>query len=158
MLKYLRISVTALSLTACVLLIVLWVISLNHIYKAYARIHDQYLEVSALRGRFGLQFVTEKHNWTLENRRGLISKAVDSTYVHSFPVDVTARFGFSFQHFYPPGPYTLRVWRGTVPCWFLAGVCGGFACLSWRPWRFSLRTLLIATTLIAAALGLIVLL
>jgi hypothetical protein len=141
----------------CVLLIVLWASSLNHIYKAYARIYDQYIEVSALRGRFGLQFVTERHNWTMHDRLGLFRKAVDSTYSQSYPVDVAATLGFSFQHFYPPGANSsLQVWRGTVPCWFLIAVCCGLAPLSFIPSRFSLRTLLIATTLVAVALGLAV--
>jgi hypothetical protein len=140
---------------AAVLFCVLFVTSLNHLYKAYARVYDQYVEVSALRGRFGLQFVTEKHNWTLGYRRGLISMPVDSEFSNSFPVDVNATWGFSFQHFRPQKPSALRVWRGTMPCLFLVTVCSGLAWACWLPWRFTLRTLLIATTLVAVVLGLI---
>ncbi len=48
-----------------------------------------------------------------------------------------------------------------TPCWFLFLVCltfGGIPWLLWFPWskRFSLRTLLIATTLVAVVLGLVV--
>jgi hypothetical protein len=43
-----------------------------------------------------------------------------------------------------------------VPLWFLVAMCGGISTLSWFPSRFSLRTLLIAMTLVAGALGAIV--
>ncbi len=42
------------------------------------------------------------------------------------------------------------------PYWFATVVGGLFAAAPWIPWRFSLRTLLIATTLVAVMLGLIV--
>jgi hypothetical protein len=47
----------------------------------------------------------------------------------------------------------------SVPYWFLVAMLvaiGGAPWLSWWPGRFSLRTLLIATTLVAVGLGLIV--
>lgn len=45
-----------------------------------------------------------------------------------------------------------------VPHWFLAVLLAGVGSLSWLPWsnRFGLRTLLLATTLAAVALGAIV--
>jgi hypothetical protein len=45
-----------------------------------------------------------------------------------------------------------------IPIWFLAGLSGVLAATPWIRWihRFSLRTLLIATTLVAVGLGLIV--
>jgi hypothetical protein len=42
-----------------------------------------------------------------------------------------------------------------APDWFLVGLCGAIAPLAWIN-RFSLRTLIIATTLVAVLLGLIV--
>lgn len=44
----------------------------------------------------------------------------------------------------------------TFPHWFLATLCAILAPASCLPWRFTVRTLLIATTLVALALGLIV--
>jgi hypothetical protein len=44
----------------------------------------------------------------------------------------------------------------SVPDWFLVLVSATFAVAPWLRWRFSLRTLLFATTLAALALGLIV--
>jgi hypothetical protein len=40
-----------------------------------------------------------------------------------------------------------------VPQWFLLCIIAPLASVSWLPWRFSLRTLLIAMTLIAVVLG-----
>jgi hypothetical protein len=60
--------------------------------------------------------------------------------------------------------YGMSIYRGfvtgfMVPFWFLAFVSATTAVLPWLPWikwRFGLRTLLIATTLVALALGLII--
>jgi hypothetical protein len=48
--------------------------------------------------------------------------------------------------------------RITVPFWFLVSICGISSAFAWTLWpkRFRLRTLLIATTLIAVVLGLAV--
>jgi hypothetical protein len=43
-----------------------------------------------------------------------------------------------------------------VPCWLAVGILGLFASAPWFRFRFSLRTLLIATTLVAVGLGAIV--
>ena len=43
-----------------------------------------------------------------------------------------------------------------VPHWFFALTTGAIATIPWKPWRFSLRTLLIAITAVAVVLGLIV--
>jgi hypothetical protein len=42
-----------------------------------------------------------------------------------------------------------------VPLWFLVAMCGVISALPWLPWkgRYSLRTLLIATTLLGFSLG-----
>ena len=44
---------------------------------------------------------------------------------------------------------------GLLPIWSLATGAIAFASLPWLPWRFNLRTLLIATTLVAVVLGMI---
>jgi hypothetical protein len=54
-------------------------------------------------------------------------------------------------------PNANRDPRGTaVPFWAPTLIFAIVASLPWLPWRFSLRTLLIATTLVAILLGLIV--
>jgi hypothetical protein len=54
---------------------------------------------------------------------------------------------------YPWGRWEYSI---TIPHWFLVFSTAIFASTPWIPWRFSLRTLLIATTLIALVLGLAV--
>jgi hypothetical protein len=46
-------------------------------------------------------------------------------------------------------------WAMAAPHWFPAVVFAALAALPWIRWRFRLRTLLIATTLVAVVLGLI---
>ena len=41
-----------------------------------------------------------------------------------------------------------------TPIWFVVAMCGLVAAIPWLRWRFSLSTLLIATTLVAVVLGL----
>jgi hypothetical protein len=52
----------------------------------------------------------------------------------------------------------LRGFRHTVifPHWFAVALVGVVSVAPWLRWRFSLRTLLIATTLVAAATGTII--
>jgi hypothetical protein len=62
------------------------------------------------------------------------------------------RLGFHFQW------WSRSVWIVAIPYWFLAALAGVFAAAPWmRPleWRYSLRTLLIATTLVAVVLGIV---
>jgi hypothetical protein len=49
-----------------------------------------------------------------------------------------------------------QVYRLRLPYWCLILISVAFAAVPWIHWRFSLRTLLIATTLVAVVLGLVV--
>lgn len=65
-----------------------------------------------------------------------------------------------------PAPSTLLGFRfpiskfrriPIVPHWFVVAVCGSLSAALWRrptPWRFSLRAMFVATTMLAIALGL----
>ena len=44
----------------------------------------------------------------------------------------------------------------SIPVWLVAAVSAAFSAFPWLPRQFSLRTLLLATTLVAVVLGLIV--
>jgi hypothetical protein len=57
--------------------------------------------------------------------------------------------GFELVNYWNPFAFA-------IPFWFLAPLSGAGAVLPWIRWRFSLRILLIATTLIAVVLGPIV--
>ena len=63
------------------------------------------------------------------------------------------RFAYSVR---PRFHYHREEMWATLPHWFLLGTCMTFATVPWLRYRFSLRTLLIATTLVAVVLGLIV--
>jgi hypothetical protein len=62
---------------------------------------------------------------------------------------VPGKYGFAFQH-------NDTATSIQLPYWFVVLTFGSIAVVPWILWRFSLRTLLIATTLIAAVLGLII--
>lgn len=48
--------------------------------------------------------------------------------------------------------------RRAVPHWLLLLLAATISAMPWIKWRFSLRTLLIATTLVAVGLGIVVML
>ena len=51
--------------------------------------------------------------------------------------------------------FAPSAWYVALPCWFLVITLGTLSGLPWVKWRFSLRTLLIATTLVAVVLGVV---
>jgi hypothetical protein len=146
MLKYLRIAVTALSMTACVMLIPLWVRSYNTGDVLMAR-------VSGTRG-VGI----------VSNQGRLTFSAFDyQTLSHELPWGHKSYQAASFS---PVGaawqlgsqttPYPA--FFVVVPVLFPLLVAGliGVAAVFRQPYRFSLRTLLIATTVVTLGLGLII--
>jgi hypothetical protein len=138
----------------CLLLIALWVRSYSRWGGfAISPVKDTVVQVYGVKGRAEL----------------LIAHAVGygaSPQFHITPIDpindesvailddrmqrlASPRLGFGF-------------WAGSngalviVPGWFLVSVAAASAVSPWLPWRFSLRTLLIASTLVAIILGIIV--
>jgi len=135
MLKYLRIAVSALSLTACVLLIVLWV-------RSYYRLDTMMgwpgHTVSTIRGRM---FVDARF------------LRVESSGAHSV-------FWFFAGTSIPidEGAAALTAQTAGTPIWLLILVAATLGAVSWARFskRFSLRTLLIAMTLVAVGLAFVV--
>jgi hypothetical protein len=185
MLKYLRIAVTALCLTACVLLVALWVRS----YWRADRLHWSFggkrsFAVASNEGRFLLLgYETAGKPKPNDWKSGWYSHS--TTDEQSFPSEViknNSRLGFDLLHqpMYFVPDVTIQVpgkpagwatswnagWKQLngsavmVPYWFLILIGGTLTVSPWIHWskRFSLRTLLIATTLVAVGLGLVVLL
>jgi hypothetical protein len=144
MLRYLRIAVTALSLTACVLLVGLWVRS--YWWQDSVNIpgtNTSNLFVASRQGRliisvrpFALnEMVT--HHVSIDNPK--------QVFVDDFGKTARARW-----------IQVLR-WRNGVtewiiPYWMTATVAASLIFLPWQRWKFSLSTLLIATTLVAVVL------
>ena len=138
-LRYLRIVFSATCLIACVLLIVLWV-------RSYWWWDDFTLNngVESLGSKGGTVYLFQSeipihpspsYGWWIHSS-GEITKPQNALH---WQTPFRGVMGVSF-----PLPY----WLPTVTFVMLAAV-------PWLRWRFSLRTLLIATTLVAVVLGLI---
>ena len=141
--RKLRIAFSATCLIACVLLIVLWV-------RSYPPNGDQ----SSVRGIFCYSsqgtIITLKPNisWAANpdysvNDLGNDMNLVVTIEPHDSPIG-----------FYAAWP-SASEWVVQVPHWFLVLIFAALAAAPWIRWskRFTLRTLLIATTLIAVVLG-----
>jgi hypothetical protein len=148
LLRYVRIAVTALSLAACVLLVALWVRS-YHVRDFY-QWHWQNRDYSAF---------SNAGEVTLH--RSVVFSVPFSTHGGSLPVMPDGVFSSS-----PESPlhrmlglswsvHNRDVFVGAHFGWIvLFGI--GMTAAPWLHWRFSLRTLLIAITLVALGLGLVV--
>jgi|SRR4051812_22195887 hypothetical protein len=134
---------------AAVLLIVLWVRSYWREYVVYGPItSSSAYSVNSLRGAAIFRAYSVSTKWPQAT--------------NSFPVLDPALFGpgqsvdntFGFE----VGPMVGGGWVALVPYLFLVSLSVIVGVTPWLRWsrRFSLRTLLIATTLIAVGLGLIV--
>ena len=148
MLKYLRIAVSVLSLTACVLLIALWVRSYwrRDMYAVNCSANQQ-LGVDIFPGTLYLFNSSEPgvRNYTMVNQfswqegQNMLDQAVPTRF---------AGIGVKFADI---GNSTL-----VVPCWFLTLLPATIAVAPWIKWRFSLRALLIGMTVAAVLLGMVV--
>ena len=153
MLKYLRIAVTALSLAACVLLVAVWVRSYwweNSVCVIRPNAYD--LCLTTFLGELYFDLIKEPfgepsgrgttNEWSFNNSNIRQKWGPDNFN------DREIMQGFSYHN----DNEDLVV---TVPLWSLILLVAGIAVVPWLAWsrRFSLRTLLIATTLIAVGLG-----
>ena len=151
MLKYLRIAVTALSLTACVLLVAMWVRSYRQIDNLYVRLWDvRTVNFNSGIGQFAIDLQSPRIPWNHNrNWRFVTQPAAPIREAHAKLGVVPPTFR-AMQH--PTGSILL------TRCWIPVAMTGFIAAAIGIPWakRFSLRTLLIATTLVAVGLGIII--
>jgi hypothetical protein len=154
-LRYLRIAFSATCLIACVLLIALWVRSYWWRDYLYADAFVRQVKVQSIYGQLGvLWFADYEPTWA----HGSETAEEWSTFV--------SKYGFGGYKYHPPATASdlpTFDWLSSsdgvsvlLPHWFAVLLIATLATALWIPWRFSLRTLLIATTLIAVVLGLIV--
>ena len=145
--RFLRIAFSATCLIACVLLIVLWARSYRWTctLTSFDAGADSSLFVE--RGNIGAAYY-RLPSWSLLHQLWNAKPVMDG-------LDMPGRAGF----YYGPHPsdhsYTLLL----LPFWFVVMLVAAVGTAPWLPWwskRFSLRTLLIATTLVAVVLGLVV--
>jgi hypothetical protein len=143
-LRLLRIAVSAVCLVVCGLLITLWVRS------------------SYLGDTFELR--TPFVQVTVNSARSLVGTGIGFKTGHTY--DRAIWWGtFPHERIGNLDDFASRRFRilavrdgfiAQAPHWFLVLITIAFAVLSWIRWRFSLRTLLLATTLVAVVLGLAV--
>jgi hypothetical protein len=158
MLKYLRIAVTSLSLTACVLLTALWV-------RSYTW-HDGIRGLIPVNQRFSLSSAYGSIRFATFDRSfdemfwgyrasdwGLSSSRIDRRPSMTLVNTPLTNFGLGFA-----GSSDRYGIVAIVPTWFVAGFTLTVGVAPWVANRltFSLRTLLIATTLVAVGLGIVV--
>jgi hypothetical protein len=144
MLHYLRIAVTTLSLTACVLLIALWV-------RSY------WWADGIIRG------TTSNKTFTfIASSYGAIEAC---SQIEPNLTGLPAKFRNRWGHFSVKARPVNQQFDWTAngreiriefPTWVPAILAVSLAAAPWIRWRFSLRTLLIATTLIAVVMGMVI--
>jgi hypothetical protein len=150
MLKYLRIAVTAVSLTACVLLVALWVRSYRYSDSIPIKqiSSGKSLAVNSSRGRISVQLKTTPQWWN-----NVKSRAV---FVPEKGYEIKGESGYFDGDGRALQTTSLNAIDQGVPYWFVVLMFSTLSAVIWLPRRFSLRTLLIATTLVAVVLGIVV--
>jgi hypothetical protein len=156
-LHYLRIAFSATCLIACVLLIALWVRSywteesLNHFNFPEGRIH----RIVSTYGTLRLHYATN----TLLVAPGRISQWRATSQWHdnrkltAEKTEIIRKSNSQQFRWTNRRPSSLTV---KAPYWLVTLLIAASGVAPWIRWRFSLRALLIATTLVAMVLGLIV--
>jgi hypothetical protein len=168
MLKYLRIAVTAICLTACVLLVVLWVRSYSWWDTVEKRTSSWLLRGSSARGRLCFSHIDPSRDPAyktarvvsdtldgLGNSQPFLSLEIDD----SHPMSFGGFFGLEYRDNTDISKSVYDISRSVImPYWLPVFLSGVFAAIPWIHWskRFSLRTLLIATMLVAVGLGFII--
>ncbi len=143
--RYLRIAVTALSLTACALLVALWVRTEYAIdFFCGSLSKSAAFSVMSRHGGIGLLLLDGNLEWSY---RKYPADEFQSSSEFEKELGYRTMLGF-VQYMKNPSAFRIR-----VPYWSLVSLSAIFAAIPWLRWRFSLRTLLIATTLIAVGLG-----
>jgi len=160
--RKLRIAWSVLFAIVCLLLIVLWVRS----YWRIEAIMGRMLNLSSLHGRIVFDKVPQRRADVMKSIADDVKRisgvsapawdVISYPYERSSPYETNRNFGlpqFPGFKFYSLGDGTIRL---VVPHWFVLLTCLAMSAAPWFRWsnRFSLRTLLIATTLVAVVLGL----
>jgi hypothetical protein len=140
MLKYVRIAVTVLGLTACVLLVALWV-------RSYWWFDST--SIGGILSAKGRVYIQGSINFESED---LLNAPVPDVQMYQ------TRFGTNVI-FARGVKITMVRADAVLPYWALTLLAAILATVPWLPWsnRFSLRTLLIVATLVAVVLGVVVL-
>jgi hypothetical protein len=151
--RKLRIAWSVFSGVACVLLIVFWVRSYKARDQTRGVISSHFhLYVTSLNGEIAMaadEWPGKPHPWIFE------SKTESYNMVAVLP-DITGKPPLSWiglRWYFKP-----NLWVLVSPHWLAAALAAVVGVIPWAPFRrrFSLRTLLIAATLVAVVLGVVV--
>jgi hypothetical protein len=142
-LRYLRIAFSATCLIVCVLLIVLWMRS----HSKWDRLFYHFPSggTAGFSSWDGNIIVGVEYSSGVSYSRGF---ELDSQLTSQWQLDPSER-GFLFMR-------DSSEFAVGMPHWLPIFLSAALAAIPWIRWRFTLRTLLIATTLVAVVLGLIV--
>jgi hypothetical protein len=143
MLYRLRIAASVFFAMVCVALIVLWARSYWTADSPTVNLGDRTLWAQSLDG--SLVFAVDRHWYPFNRWHTPTAEHVRSPNILYLP----SVFGFDLGKTSNDGYYAA------FHHWFLILVSAAIAAASWQPfrWQFSLRTVLIATTLLAVVLG-----
>jgi hypothetical protein len=153
-LRYLRMAFSAFCGMCCVLAIVLWVRSYWR-YDSFSAIYGaSTFDISSNYGELHW-FTTELGNPARTNWQLIVQPARPSgLYIETKAISVQHAWGITWGTFGNGAQAGVHIWLVVLGCLILAGV--PWVPLHRIPQRFSLRTLLIGTTIVAVGLGLIV--
>jgi hypothetical protein len=144
--RKLRIAFSVVCGIACLLLIAFWLRGHYRVEQLIAPIGgSEYVFVLSLPNRFGFGVCDESPT----NTWAVLSVPTDQ-WMASFYLNTGAPPAVLANQFSVDDGLIL------VPCWFGILLTIAASICPWLCWRFSLRTLLIATMLVAVALGIIV--
>jgi hypothetical protein len=142
--RKLRIAWSVLCGVACVLLVTLWMGSISHAIFIYLP-------------------AIKKHCIYICPMRNALFVGPGNSFNWHAGIEITSQPSWwpgAESHVIQHGPFaecaTLLGPSYGVSLWLLIALSSSLASLSWFHWRFTLRTLLIATTLVAVVLGTIV--
>lgn len=146
--RKLRIAFSALCGMACLLLIVLWL-------RSYRVADDVQMSASHLLTIRWQTFRGQLIWWEI----GALETAPRTWNHHAFWNTAERQPDWEQMDVLVPSWHWVTMGTGAIaafviPCWFPTLVSVALATAPWLRWRFSLRTLLIATTLLAVVLGL----
>ncbi len=161
MLRYLRIAFSATCLIACVLLIVLWMRSYS--WNEGVTYIDSPSSFSIFGSAHGTFYYHYRNSWPTRLKTGV-------TFGGNSQPRAYRGFYWDWYRYAPSLPRNQVRMNAVddsiierdvsiyVPYWFAVVLSGALSVTSapWVRWRFSLRTLLITTTLVAMVLGLFV--
>ncbi len=140
LLRKLRISFSAGCAILCLLLIALWVRSYWWTDQIVCKLSSTaYVGIGVLPGALGVGFSKDSNvtPWTQ----------------NTFPTEAWLSHDKKYSRIW--GGFIFELQATVIPIWLIGLSLMSLGAIAWLPWRFSLRTLLIAMTVIALALGLL---